>query len=97
MPLRICLQTSRRCRAWRSARAAPATTGEENLCCATTEAEDARAHSIAVLGVCGLMLWALVYTLSTKVKLSPRGANAVQKFFPSPRQSWLPSRGSFSH
>ena len=60
------------------------------------KAEDARAHSVAVLGVCGLMLWALVYTLSTKVRLSPRGANAVQKFFPSPRQSWLPSRGSFS-
>ena len=63
---------------------------------AAAKAEDARAHSVAVLGVCGLMLWALVYTLSTKVRLSPRGANAVQKFFPSPRQSWLPHRGSFS-
>ena len=64
---------------------------------AAAKAEDARAHSVAVLGACGLMLWALVYALSTKVRLSPRGANAVQKFFPSPRQSWLPSRGSFSH
>ena len=64
---------------------------------AAVKAEDARAHSVAVLGACGLMLWALVYALSTKVRLSPRGANAVQKFFPSPRQSWLPSRGSFSH
>ena len=63
---------------------------------AAAKAEDARAHSVAVLGACGLMLWALVYALSTKVRLSPRGANAVQKFFPSPRQSWLPSRGSFS-
>ena len=63
---------------------------------AAAKAEDARAHSVAVLGACGLMLWALVYTLSTKVRLSPRGANAAQKFFPSPRQSWLPSRGSFS-
>ena len=42
------------------------------------------------------MLWALVYTLSTKVRLSPRGVNAVKKFFPSPRQAWLPRRGSFS-
>ena len=33
---------------------------------------------------------------STKVRLSPRGANAIKKFFPSPRQAWLPRRGSFS-
>ena len=63
---------------------------------AAAKAEDARAHSVAILGACGLMLWALVYTLSTKVRLSPRGANAIKKFFPSPRQAWLPRRGSFS-
>ena len=63
---------------------------------AAAKAEDARAHSVAILGACGLMLWALVYTLSTKVRLSPRGVNAVKKFFPSPRQAWLPRRGSFS-
>jgi len=56
----------------------------QRLRAGAAKVKSSRTHSLVALAAGGAFLWALVYVLSKKMRLSPRAANAG-KHFPSPR------------